>query len=92
MKRYLRGYSRWKDTLMGQWEVPSEAMLLVRRLIVGAKDDPDLFDCYPLTPVQVRSLAAEIMVPLEGTELSYFFETEEDWAKVAEMRDAQSAA
>ena len=88
MKRYLRGYSRWKDILMGQWEVPSEAMALVRGFIVAAKDDPDLFDCYPLTPEQVRLLTAETKVPLEGTELNYVFETEEDWAKVAEMRDA----
>jgi hypothetical protein len=86
--RWLRGYNRQTEVLGGQWGIPSDEMPWIRRT-VGKPDDPELLDPHPLSARQVRSLAARLCLPIDPTEYDYYIEAEDDWKKVAEMRDAR---
>lgn len=89
LTRWLRGYHRQTEVLGGQWNIPTDEMPWIRRTVGSKPDDPDLLDPHALTTRQVRTLIAKLNLRIDPTEYDYYVEAEEDWKKVAEMRDAQ---
>jgi hypothetical protein len=85
---YLRGYDKLSDGLEVQYEVPASLLSLVRQLIGDTPSDPELFDPHQLTPKQVKVLASKLGYFVDDGKYEFYFEAEEDWKKVAEMRDA----
>jgi hypothetical protein len=88
LRRHLRGYDKWSEALRSQYDVPKELLPIARQLIGETPDDPDLLDPHPLDPDQVRALARRLGMQIDPQQYDYYLEADEDWQKVAQMRDA----
>jgi hypothetical protein len=90
LKRWIRGYDVHTEVLRGQWEIPSNEMHWVQRIVNSQNaDDPDFLDSYPLTRAQARAFGYKFNLPLDATAFDYFLEADEDWKRVTELRDSQ---
>jgi hypothetical protein len=90
LRRHLRGYDKSTEALQAQYAVPDDLLALAGRLLGTIPDDPELLDPHELTPDQVQALAKELGMPIDPHQYDYYFESDESWQKVAEMRDALS--
>lgn len=91
LARYLRGYDKRYETLRDQHDIPTGELPFLQELVGPAADDPDLFDPHPLGGSELRRLAQRLGITTDEDRYDYYVEAEEDWRRVAQMRDAISA-